>query len=951
MEGYFMKNLKSILKKLTLILLASFLLVGSQHLLAVDSDSESEASFDVSDGREIKFVLQDGTEIFLPETVDPNISGYISSLVDISGPEVEIKIDEDSPENIRKVCDERIIRKLIGYLELVSEGTSLLMLRSNLEEESLEDFKALAVLANYFDVNSLMHACAPRCVETLTSLDNLNKFKQDPTMTELFKDCFPGWRWLGFYQYLRYFSNGFDYKEVHEGRYESRVEGIKQSRCGNFVFVLLKNKSLKILKRDRDTGQYVELGSYDNVYDYNVSADGKTICVKYNYNRQQGTFSLKILRLNGSRFVEVNIHETSYVYDILLEGKMVCVRSLGGFLKIYRWNRRRFVESGIYKNVRDYSISKDGNTVCVRFDDNMGTDSYLLKILRLDGKKIVEYPEIYENVFGDKILEDGKIVFVRCNLNQDSKSYSLKIYRWNRRGVVEVLTYENVSSYETSSDGKIVFVGFGDGFLKIYKWNRRGVAEVLTCGNIRTYGISADGKTFGVRFGGSVLKIYRWNGRGFVEVGTCKSVRYYEVSSDGKTVGVRFGGSVLKIYRWDGSRFIEHPVTCKKVHRYKISSDCKTVYVRCNLNQDSKSYTLKILRLNENEFVECDNIVGYEVLEDGKSVCVKYVYDYVTRCPLFKIVRWNGIGFVESEIYENFRSYDISKDGNTVYVNFNDNSLRILRFDGSRFLEVVLYRNIENCEISANGKIVCVEFVGGFLLKILRFDGTRFVEVGSSVNFERCEFLEDGKTVCIKYVSNRYARHCLLKILRFNGTRFVETESYKDVRSYYVSDCKKVCIVFADGRFKILRKYPKVKNFEQAMFVYLAKKEQESGGLDLKRSDSGEKSTTGLLQILGSFDETARSYLIEKYKIKVDPQNIKQAMFLKLAVEKYDSDTQTGLDLTSDSEEQNTTDLLETFRLMPTETQSGLIRDWKVKVSAEIELELGVDQAEAEAEA
>ena len=40
MEGYFVKNLKSILKKLTLILLASFLLAGSPKLLAMDTDSD-----------------------------------------------------------------------------------------------------------------------------------------------------------------------------------------------------------------------------------------------------------------------------------------------------------------------------------------------------------------------------------------------------------------------------------------------------------------------------------------------------------------------------------------------------------------------------------------------------------------------------------------------------------------------------------------------------------------------------------------------------------------------------------------------------------------------------------------------------------------------------------------------------------------------------------------------
>ena len=44
MEGYFMKNLKSILKKMTLILLASFVLAGSQNLLAMDYDSKEEAS-------------------------------------------------------------------------------------------------------------------------------------------------------------------------------------------------------------------------------------------------------------------------------------------------------------------------------------------------------------------------------------------------------------------------------------------------------------------------------------------------------------------------------------------------------------------------------------------------------------------------------------------------------------------------------------------------------------------------------------------------------------------------------------------------------------------------------------------------------------------------------------------------------------------------------------------
>jgi len=791
-----MKNLKSILKKLTLILLASFLLAGSPNLLAMDPDttssivagSESEVALagcgaeehDESEEEKIKFVLQDGTEIFLPETVDPNISGYISSLVILYGSKYpEIKINEESPENIRRVCNETIIKKFINYLEKVSENTSMLMLRSNLEDETPDDFKALAVLANYFDVNSLMHACAPRCVETLTSLDNLNKFKQDPTMTELFKDCFPGWRWLGFYQYLRYFSNGFDYKEVHEGRYESRVEGIKQSRCGNFVFVLLKNKSLKILKRDRDTGQYVELGSYDNVYDYNVSADGKTICVKYNYNRQQWTFSLKILRLNGSRFVE---HPVTY------------------------------------KDVYSCKISKNGNTVCVRFDDNT------LKILRWDGRRFVEHPVIDENVWSCECSSDGNTVCV------EFRDYTLKILRWDGRRFVEhPVIGENVWICECSSDGNTVCVEFRD----------------------------------------YTLKILRWDGRRFVEHSAIyEDVHRYKISSDGKMVCVRFIDFSLKILRWGGSEFVEHPVTYDNVYK-------------CNISKDGK---LICFSVTDNDFY----------LDAGVF-------------PL-KILIWNGGRVVESETYNHFNSYKISEDGNTVCVNFKDNSLRILRFDGSRFIEVGLYRNVENCEISADGKTVCVKFIGGFVFKILRLNGSRFVEVGSSVEVRRCMISADGKTVYI---------------------------------------------VFADGRFKILRKYPEVKNVEQAMFVYLAKKEQANGGLDLKRPDTTEQNTIGLLQILGSFDETTRSYLIEKYKIKVDPQNIKQAMFFKLATEKYDSAAQKGLDLTlSEGEEQNTTDLLETFRSMPQETQQGLVRDWKVKVpAAEIIMsELGLEQVEVGAE-
>ena len=62
MEGYFMKNIKSILKKLTLILLASFMFAGSQSLFAMDSDLQldrpllgsSQAGSDIADLREVE---------------------------------------------------------------------------------------------------------------------------------------------------------------------------------------------------------------------------------------------------------------------------------------------------------------------------------------------------------------------------------------------------------------------------------------------------------------------------------------------------------------------------------------------------------------------------------------------------------------------------------------------------------------------------------------------------------------------------------------------------------------------------------------------------------------------------------------------------------------------------------------------------------------------------------
>jgi len=1001
-----MKNLKSILKKLTLILLASFLLVGSPNLLAMatnisdlpgavsdeefsivagsepggvsaipgavddqvgdssgsyesDSDTESEYSDDEQEEekREISFVLGQGdnvTEIPLSENFNPNVSGYISSLVMFSGSEVEIKIDEISPGNIRRVCNETIIKKFINYLEKVSENTSLFMLRSDLEDETPDDFKALAVLANFFDVNFLMHACAPRCVETITSSENLDKFKKDPTMNKLFVDSFPGCRWLGFPHYNSYFEAGFDYKEVCEKRFESSVKQIEQSRCGNFVFVLLVNKSLKILKRDNETGEYVELGSYDNAYDYKVSADGKTICVRYNYNIQQRTFLLKILGWTGIRFVEL----------------------------------------GSYDNAYDYEVSADGKTICVRYNYNIQQRTFSLKILGWTGIRFVE-SETYEDVYKYEMSAEGKTICVRYNYNIQQRTFSLKILGWTGIRFVESETYEDVDKYEMSADGKMVCVRFEDDSLKILRWDGSKFVELVTYENIYCCEFSSDGKMVCVRFRGSSLKILRWDGSEFVEHPvTCENVGYCEASKDGKTVCVKFNCNrypefySLKILRWDGSEFVEHLATYENVGSFDISSDGKTVCVRCDCNRESYIYTLKILRCNRRRFVEYpetyENVMEHYISEDCKTVCVKFwheklkifrlnggriveyqvTYYDVIGCKIssdfktvsvefnddsLKILRWNGSKFVaHPKKYKRVSIYEISSDGNTVWISFGHNRLEILRWDGSRFVEnQKIYDNVHSYKISEDYKTVCINF-GHNLLEILRFNGIRFVEYPEIYeNVVGYKISEDGNTVCVRFVDSS------LKILRWDGSRFVESETYENVFRYKISaDGKMVCIGFGDGRFKILRKYPEVKNISQAMFVSLAKKECESGGLDLTKKDNEEQNTTGLLQILGSFDETTRNYLIEKYNIKVDPQNIKQVMFLKLAVKKHNSVSQTGLDLTSDSEEQNTTDLLETFRSMPQETQQGLVRDWKVKVpAAEIIMsELGLEQVEVGAE-
>jgi len=583
-----MKNLKSILKKLTLILLASFMLASSQSLFAMDSDFESESSFSVSDEREIKFVLGQGdnvTEIPLPETFNPNISVYISALVDFSGPEVEIKIDEKSPENIRQLCNEQIIRKLIGYLELVSDGTSQLQLRSDLEDEIPEDFKALAILSDYFGVNNLCEAVASIILDKFITLENLVQFKRDPNLFHNSPDWrveSPDWQYKIISRYRSCLANKFDYKEMHEGIYErSRERKIKQSFSGMFVFVPLENNLLKILKRDNDTGQYVALKTCENVYGYDVSLDGKTVVVDFGGNR-----GFKILRWNEEKNVFVE-HPETYV------GR--------------------------------YEISLDGKTVVVDFGGNRG-----FKILRWNEEKniFVEHPETYVGRY--EILLDGKSVVVKYNFNRRSMTYSLKVLRFDGSKFVEV-------------------------------WSRESSSHRVRA-----------------RF------------------------RAYVFSSDIKTVIGRFRNNELKILRWNKKEntIVEYPETYAR--GYKISLDGKTVCVKCYLYSSSMIFSLKILRWNEEESQ-----------------------------------------FIESETYENVLYYNISKD------------------------------------------------------------------------------------------------------------------------------FRQVCIGFADGRFKILRKFSEVKNIKQAMFVYLAQKEQAIGGLDLKKPDSGRQKTSELLQRLGSFDEVARSWLVERYKIKV----------------------------------------------------------------------------------
>ena len=478
-----MKNLKSILKKLTLILLASFMLASSQSLFAMDSDFESESSFSVSDEREIKFVLGQGdnvTEIPLSESFNHNISVYISAMVEFSGPEVtEIKIDKDSPKNIRQVCDERIIRKFINYLELVSEGTSPLQLRSDLEDEIPEDFKALAILSDYFGVNNLCEAVASIILDKFITLENLVQFKRDPNLFHNSPDWrveSPDWQYKIISRYRSCLANKFDYKEMHEGIYErSRERKIKQSFSGMFVFVPLENNLLKILKRDNDTGQYVALKTCENVYGYDVSLDGKTVVVDFGGNR-----GFKILRWNEEKNVFVE-HPETYVgrYEILLDGKSVVVkynfnrRSMTYSLKVLRFDGSKFVEvwsresssHRVRARFRAYVFSSDIKTVIGRFRNNE------LKILRWNKKEntIVEYPETYAR--GYKISLDGKTVCVKCYLYSSSMIFSLKILRWNEEEsqFIESETYENVLYYNISKDFRQVCIGFADGRFKILR--------------------------------------------------------------------------------------------------------------------------------------------------------------------------------------------------------------------------------------------------------------------------------------------------------------------------------------------------------------------------------------------------------------------------------------------------------------------------------------------------
>jgi len=455
-----MKNLKSILKKLTLILLASFLLAGSQNLLAMASDSESEA-------------------------VSIGSSNTFSDLDIASVREVESEYEYES-----------------------------------------------------------------ECL-----------------------DC------------------ESDYKKIHEGKFISSVKTIQQSGDGKFIFVLLENELFKILRRNDDTGEYFCIKTYASVYSYEISSDGDTVCVEYDYNGDTGTYSLKILkRWDSTRFVEnKDRHENVYRYKISEDGNVVCIgydqkRCTSTYtLKILRWFGCFFLKYHVtYKDVWIFEISKDSNVVrvekvCVKNDGGREIREHSLKMVMLNKEQCkfttsdtsfdVENDEVFEggNVDDCGISLDGKTVCVKYIADDDScdsddehdSKHSLKIFRWNGSKFVEGKEYKHILRYEISSDGETVCIAHRSDFpyrefsLTILRWNAEEsqFIESETYDNVRDYHMFKDGNMVCVKFRFGLLKIFRWNTNRFVESGIYDNVCGYGMSKDFRQICIGFRDFTFKILR------------------------------------------------------------------------------------------------------------------------------------------------------------------------------------------------------------------------------------------------------------------------------------------------------------------------------------------------------------------------------------------------------------------
>ena len=269
-----MKNLKSILKKATLILLASFLLAGSPNLLAMDhSDGDANALFSIDEGYAADVSDNEEDDFYTIQTKD-----------DLS---IKLHLNENNKFELVEEVD---------GVEVVSKGKTVCV-RYDFFMEVVKPSLSIRI----FSLKILRwDGCR------FVSSEQYNSVVYGCNISEDGKMVFVKFRNDSFL-ILRWDEEKNQFVEIYD---EELVVGYKVSQDGKVVCVRELGDSLKILGWNEEQNKFIEHLGYHNVKSYCFLQGVKTVCVLF------ANDSLKKLQWVGSGFVELEQYDDVDVFRV-----------------------------------------------------------------------------------------------------------------------------------------------------------------------------------------------------------------------------------------------------------------------------------------------------------------------------------------------------------------------------------------------------------------------------------------------------------------------------------------------------------------------------------------------------------------------------------------------------------------------------------------------------------